>query len=69
MEEQEKVLMGQRELKRWHLMKMVEVVWLMAIHLHHLPQVSDTTSLPQFLSLSHLHADFRRTPSISFVAS
>src|SRR4030042_2028604 len=25
MEEQEKVLMGQRELKRWHLMKMVEV--------------------------------------------
>jgi hypothetical protein len=25
MEEQEKVLMGQRELKRWHLMEMVEV--------------------------------------------
>jgi len=25
MEEQEKVLMGQKELKRWHLMKMVEV--------------------------------------------
>ena len=24
MEEQEKVLMGQRELKRWHLMKMAE---------------------------------------------
>jgi hypothetical protein len=25
MEEQEKVLTGQRELKRWHLMKMMEV--------------------------------------------
>ncbi len=25
MEEQEKILMGQRQLKRWHLMKMVEV--------------------------------------------
>ena len=25
MEKQEKVLMGQRELKRWHLMKMVEI--------------------------------------------